>query len=171
MMITSYCLADSISVSCLARFQNIELRSNPRHVQPNAIEPCFCTEIERLAVFVSPSNVVRMLRSDDGSKVLALRRNNPEAAWTRSVQISLLIDFHSVPGVFAALAGCVEKHLAVGKSPVSMDFITHDHFAFVVPVVHVEIFFIRRERKAVGSREIGSDELQLTVDQAEDTAK
>src|ERR1700747_3369664 len=52
-----------------------------------------------------------------------------------------------------------------------MNFVTHDYFALVVPIVYVEIFLIRRESQAVWTREVGGDEFQFAIDQAEDAAE
>src|ERR1700745_2581288 len=101
MMITSYCLAGSMSALLVSRFEKFRLRTNPWSIYSNAVESGFRAEIERLAVFVSPREVVRIFRPHNRAEVLAFRRNNPKATGTGSVEIALVVDFHAVPSLFS----------------------------------------------------------------------
>src|SRR5689334_14466484 len=84
-------------------------RSNPRNVEPHSVQPVERAYVEGLAVFVSPRDVVRFLGRNDGSKVLALGRQNPEAAWACHIEIAPPIDFHAIERIFTGGAGHIEK--------------------------------------------------------------
>src|SRR6266702_2284806 len=51
-----------------------------------------------------------------------------------------------------------------------MNLVAHDDLAFFVPVVDVQVLLIRRKRQAIWAGQVLTDELQLAVDQAKDTA-
>src|SRR5436309_1230610 len=89
-------------------------RPNPGNIQSNPIQARLRAQVEGLTVIVPPGKVVRMLWADDRSHVLAFGRDNPKPARTRSVEIPLLVDFHSVERVFAFGGSHIEEHFAIG---------------------------------------------------------
>src|SRR5437868_14097215 len=105
-----------------------------------------------------------MFRTDDRSEMFSLRGNDPESARAGGIDIAEAIDFQTIPGVLARLAGCVEKYGFVCKRSVRLNLITEDDFFLVVPIVHIEIFLVGREREPVRARQIGADKFQLAVD-------
>src|SRR5690349_4742761 len=109
-----------------------------------------------------------MFRADDRSEMFSFGRNDPESARAGSVDVTEAVDFQPIPGVFTRLAGCVEKREFVGKRSVQLDVVTEDDFFLVVPIVHIEVFLVRREGESVWTGQVGTDELQFTVDQAID---
>jgi len=109
-----------------------------RNVESDSIETGFRAQVKGFAVFVSPSHVVRMLRTDDCPELLTLRRNYPEPARSGEKEVSLLVHLHAVPGIFTRLGGGVEKDLPICQAAVRPDFITHDDFLLEIPVIDVQ---------------------------------
>src|SRR5437868_4518851 len=93
--------------------------------------------------------------------MFALGRNNPEAAGSRYVQISLLINLHAVECVFALGRGHVEKDFSVRQSAIGVHFVSHDDLLLSVPIVDVEVLLIWREGQTVRSLQIGGQQLDL----------
>src|SRR5205823_2166744 len=92
--------------------------------------------------------------------MFALGRNNPEAAGSRYVQISLLINLHAVECVFALGRGHVEKDFSVRQSAIGVHFVSHDDLLLSVPIVDVEVLLIWREGQTVRSLQIGGQQLE-----------
>src|SRR5712691_12758022 len=95
-------------------------RSCSRNVDGHTIQSCLRSKIESFVVFPAPSEIVRMFGANNRAKVLPFRRDDPEAARPREIQIALRVDFHPVPGVFARLFRGVKKDLCIGKCAVGM---------------------------------------------------
>jgi hypothetical protein len=56
------------------------LRQNAGNRRTNPIQSSSSTHIESSAILIAPGDVIRMLRWDDGSKVLPFRGDDPQAA-------------------------------------------------------------------------------------------
>ncbi len=101
-------------------------------------------------VFPAPSEIVRMLGANDRAKVLPIRRDDPEAARTREIQIAPQVDLHPVRSVFAGLARCVKKDLAIGKRAVGMNVIAQDDSAFFIQLSTYRCFSSGENAKPFG---------------------
>src|SRR6516162_6645615 len=128
-----------------------------RNVESHSIETGFRVQVKGLAVFVSPSHVVRMLRTDDCPELLTLRRNYPEPARSGKKEVSVLVNLHAVPGIFTRLGGSIKKDFPICQATVRPDFITHDNFLLKIPVIDVQKLLVRGECQSVGSIEIRGD--------------
>jgi len=128
-----------------------------RNVESNSIETGFRAQVKGFAVFVSPSHVVRMLRTDDCPKVLTFRRNNPQPPRPGKIEVSLLVYFHAVPGILTRLGGGVEKDPPICQATVRPDFITHDDFLLEIPVIDVQEPLVGGKCQSVGSIEVRGD--------------
>src|SRR2546427_78696 len=91
-----------------------------------------------------------MLGANNRAKVLPFRRDDPEAARPREIQIALHVDLHAVPRVFAGLCCCVKKDFAIGKCAIRMNVIAHDDFAFLIPVSTYRYFSSGENAKPFG---------------------
>src|ERR1043166_3186725 len=96
-----------------ARMPDFQSRPYSFDVQSYSIKPAPRAEIERLSVCIAPGEVMRVLRTNDGTKVLPFRGKNPETARTRDIQIASPIDLHPIQRVLTRRAGHVEKDGAV----------------------------------------------------------
>src|SRR6266566_3209221 len=93
-----------------------DLGANAGHVQTNSVEPAAGAEVQGLAVLVPPGEVVRVLGANDRSEMLSFGREDPQAAGTRDVKVSLLVDLDPVDGVFARRRGHVEEERALAHA-------------------------------------------------------
>src|SRR5437879_13820612 len=93
--------------------------------------------------------------------MFALGRNNPEAAGSRYVQISLLINLHAVECVFTLSRRHVEKDFSVRQSAIGVHFVSHDDLLLSVPIVDVEVLLIWRDGQTVRSLQIRGEQIDL----------
>src|ERR1051326_7924324 len=91
--------------------------------------------------------------------MLAFGRNDPQAARTRDVQITSLIDLHSVECVFTFSRGHIKEDFAINKTSVRLNFIPHDDLFLCVPVVDVEVLLVWREGESVRASEVSGKQL------------
>src|SRR5258708_4531838 len=96
--------------------------------------------------------------------MFSLRRKNPHAAGSRAVDIPLLIDLYSVGHAIFFTRRHIEKYFAVSDGSIRLHFISPE--AFGEGIVHVEIFFVRRESDAVGSFQVFDDQLKFPAREA-----
>src|SRR6202008_248755 len=106
-------------------------------------------EVKRLSIGIAPREVMRMFRTNDGSEMFSLRRQNPKTARTRHIKIASLVHLHSIERVFAGRTRHVEEEFAVLERTVRLDFVTHDNLLRFIPIADVEEFLVRRKRDAV----------------------
>src|SRR5215831_4747412 len=112
-----------------------------------------------------------MLWTHDCSQMLTLGRNNPEPARSREIQVSLLVHFHAVPGVFTRRGGSIKKDFAICERAVGPYFVPHDDFPLEVPVIDVQKSLVWRKRQSIGPVQVGGHQFQFAVYDAEHTAK
>src|SRR5919108_2606827 len=77
--------------------------------EPHPVDARQGGDVERAAVRVAPGQVVRVLGQLDESELLALRREDPDAAGTADVEVAVAVDLDAVDRVFARRVGHVEE--------------------------------------------------------------
>src|SRR5258708_26233129 len=79
---------------------NYDFRKSSRpyagNIHVNPVQPRGSGYVKSFAVGVSPGQIRGLLRELDCSQVFAFGSENPYAAGTNAIDISLLIDFHAV---------------------------------------------------------------------------
>src|SRR5262245_40764214 len=80
--------------------------------QPDPVQARAGGHVERAPVVVSPGEVRRELRRFDRAEMLPGGRDDPYAARSRDVEVTLPVDLHAVERLLAGLARHVEEHLA-----------------------------------------------------------
>ena len=79
---------------------------------PDAVDAGHGGHVEAAAVGVAPGEVVRRLGELDQLELLALGREDPDAAGPADVEAPLGVDLDAVDGVLARFAGQVAQQLA-----------------------------------------------------------
>src|SRR5262245_57165160 len=125
------------------------------------------SQIKGAAVRVAPRHVRREFRTANGAQMSPVGRENPYAARPGDEQIAITIDFHSVERLLAWRRRHVEEDGAVLQAAVGGDLIPHHHLLRGVPVGHIEVALVRRERDAVRPGEIPCHEPQLSIREPE----
>src|SRR5690242_14245207 len=122
-------------------------------------------------IVIAPRHVVRMHRANDGSPMLACRRDHPQSPWGGHIKVPTFVDLDAVNRVFTWCAGHVKKDGPVLESGIRLHFVPIDDLFLLVPVSHVEILLIRREGYAVRSGHIFAYYLKPTLVPGEHTVK
>src|SRR6202043_3359071 len=90
----------------------------------DAIDARAPRDVERLAVLIAPSHIADHFRNLDCPDMLALRRNNPDSAWPRAVNVSILVQAHPVRYAFCRIGRGIKKHHAVRHRSVRLHPVT-----------------------------------------------
>src|SRR5262245_22147200 len=67
-------------------------RPHPGNIQPDPVHTGLGGQIQRSAVVIAPRHIVGMLWAGERAQVLAVRRNDPQPAGTRDIEVPVLID-------------------------------------------------------------------------------
>lgn len=70
-------------------------------IQAHPVQTALCAKVQRFAIRIAPRQVMRVLGSNDGAEVFSFSGENPQAAGTGHIEISLLVDFHPIQRVLA----------------------------------------------------------------------
>lgn len=97
--------------------------------------------------------------------MLAVGRNDVDAAWTRSEDISFAVDFHAVgnAGFGFGPSSSVEQHSAVFDRAVRFDIESQPDGIRAVRVTDVQLFLVGRESDAVGRFDLFGQDRELAV--------
>src|SRR5438046_7614085 len=79
--------------------------------------------------------------------MLALRRNDPDSAGRRFIEVPLDIDSQAVGNAGSRVLADVDEHHAVCERAVWLDLITLDEL--VAATIRIEILFVRRKGEPV----------------------
>src|SRR5690242_19871883 len=144
-------------------FPQLSLRSNTRNAEFDAIHAGAGGHVKSLGVRIAPVAIGSPLRKIDGAYVLSFRRNDPDAARTRAIKISLFIHLDAVRGADALAGVGLAEYLAIGHRAVGLHVVTHPDHVVGIGNGDVEIFFIRRERNTVGACEVLDQKLKVAI--------
>jgi hypothetical protein len=106
-------------------------------------------DVERVGIFVAPGYIADALWHFDGAEVFAFRGDDPDAAATGTVDISLLIDANAIGAAFGGVGGAIEKYRAIGDRAIRLDAVAKP--LLFAGVGDVEVFFVGGEGDAVVS--------------------
>src|SRR6266508_1256389 len=122
-----------------------EALPNTRRVHANFVDARPRRDIKSLAVGVAEFDIGSKLRRKNRAQMLALRRNNPDAAGRRFIEIPFAIDSQAVGDAWRWVFADVDEHHAVRERAISLDLITLDEL--VAAAIGIEILFVR-DRKS-----------------------
>src|SRR6266511_2578592 len=138
-----------------------EALPNTRRVHANFIDARPRCDIKSLAVGVAEFDIGSKLRRRNRAQMFALRRNNPDPAGRRFVEIPFAIDSQAVGDAWRRVFADVDEHHAVRERAVSLDLITLDEL--VAAAIGIEILFVRVEGEPVRVWDIVNDQAHLAV--------
>ena len=131
------------------------------NVQSDTVHAPAGCNVESLAVPVAPRHIADSLWNLDGSDVLALRGNDPNASGTRAVDISLLVDPQTVRPAHRRVRGGVEEESPLSDRSVGLHPIAHPEVSS--RFCDIQELFVRGKGQPVGPGEILDDQLQLVA--------
>ena len=102
-------------------------------------------------------------RRHDAAQAAAVAGEDPEAAGARDEDVPPGVDLDAVDGVLARRRRQIGEHAAGGVATVGLTFVAHHHLAIVVPVPDVEGPLVRRQRQAVGARQLLRDDAKASI--------
>jgi len=86
----------------------------PGDLQRHAIESPLRRQIKGVSV-VAPCHIVRMLGRDDRAEMFCFRRDDPQSAGARDIEVAASVDFDAVDGVFSRRLRHVEENSAIAQ--------------------------------------------------------
>src|SRR5690348_223401 len=144
-------------------FPQLSLRSNTRNAEFDAIHAGAGGHVKSLGVRIAPVAIGSPLRKIDGAYVLSFRRNDPDAARTRAIKIALFVHRDAGRGADALAGFGVTEYLADGHCAAGLHVVKHPDTVGGIAIREVEIFFIGRERNAVGPCEVLDQKLKMAI--------
>ena len=97
--------------------------------------------------------------------MLALRRDDPHAAGPGGPDVSLGVDLRSVGDAGCFVAREVDDQLRIRQGAIGLDVVPAD--VILAAAVHVEVFFVRRQRETIHGFHVRNHHRQLSVSQHE----
>src|SRR5258706_10503087 len=101
------------------------LRTNSGNIQTHSVKSLARCHVKRLPISIAPVTVRRHLGGLDGSQVLAVGRENPDAAGTGSIEVSLRIHLQTVRQTVLLFFRYVEKHASLRQRSVESNIVSH----------------------------------------------
>src|SRR5207249_5193705 len=98
------------------------------------------SEIQTLQVGVAEPEVCGPLRHENGSQMLALRRDDPHAAGPGGPDVSLGVDLRSVGDAGCFVAREVDDQLRIRQGAIGLDVVPAD--VILAAAVHAEVVFV-----------------------------
>src|SRR5580704_10115826 len=109
----------AIDAASGARRAAFERALNPRREHPDLVDRRTRRNVERLAVVVAEADVGRLFGRPDGAAMLALGRDDPNAAGAGDINIALGVDPHAVgDAALGRVLAQVDEQLAVREHAV-----------------------------------------------------
>src|SRR6185437_4264924 len=139
--------------------------THPCRLHPDASDHGAAGGIERLAI-IAPGEIGQAFRRQDGAEMLALRRNDPDAAGAAVPDIALRIDLHAVGKARAGIRTHVDEGLAVRHRAVRLHVIAVDLLG--ADIIDIERLLVGRERNAIRRLELAVEQRELAVLEAID---
>ena len=117
-------------------------------------------DVEGFAVGAGPGEIGDFFGYEDRAEGLAFTGEDPDAAGTGAVEVSLLIDLHAVGAAGTFIRSCVVEEFSFGEGAVGLNAVAHPYL-LRLGVADVEIFLVGRKGDAVGTGEVADEKLQL----------
>src|SRR5579871_1559125 len=130
----------------------LQIRHESRDLHPQTIDRSRSGDIERPVVFVSPSQIRRLLRNHNRADMMALGVPHPNSLGSGDEKISLPVDFDSVGHTIVVCARLFAKNAPILQNTIGSNVVDPD--IALLAVVDIKMSSIGRKSQAVRLRQV-----------------